>query len=186
MKRTLLGTAALLASLALPSIAAADVVDDFSLVGDGYTITFSEPATGITPDHPHGVYLTDSVLATINGGPGTSGSIQILANVLPTLPSLVVSIPGFPVDAIYGNLVDTYTVVPISNPTPFNPDDLQLTLTPGTYSFTGEDTSTSDFVDFSLTITQEPSTALTPEPGTFALLSTALACGGITLRRRLH
>ena len=181
MRSILLSLPLLATTFLAPRTAAATVVDDFLLTGDGYTITFSEPSTGLTMDHPHGVYLGESVSATVNGVPGVTGNIQILANII-NLPSVVLSLPGFPVTGLYGPLIDTYVVVPISNPTPTYPDNLLLTLVPGSYTLSGLDNQYNT-VNFNLTITQESTPTPTPEPGTLALLSTGLA-GAFAMRRR--
>lgn len=181
---------ALATALALPSIAAADVIDDIKVVGDGYTVAFSVPAIGVTPDHPHGVYLADSTLMTINGYSG-AGSVQFLSNhTLFNLPTVILYLPVFsqlpsapsllPLD---GPAVDTTVVVPSSDPN--YADYLQLTLIPGVYPFQNQNGAIGVDPNFTLTITQEAATsAATPEPGTLALFSTGLVCGWGVLRRQ--
>lgn len=187
MRLNLYAAIALASVLAIPRIAAADTIDDFTLVGGGYTITFSEPATGVTQDHYHAVFLNDPVIATVNGVPGAAGNIQILATFLSGIPSVVLSLPTLNL-ALDGPLIDTYVSVPINDPTiqfPDYPDDLVVTLTPGSYGLESENASLYGPPPvFSLTITPEAATtAATPEPGTLWLLSTGLAGGLAGLRR---
>lgn len=181
--------------LALPKMATADVIDDITVVGSGYTITFSVPATGVTPDHPHAVYLTDSTVMTINGYSGT-GSAQFMSNITVVEPyTVILDLPAIPqlsslpsVLSLSGPPVDTTVILPTSNPIPVNhPDDLQLTLVPGVYSFQNAFAGIGSNPNVTITITPEATpAAATPEPGTLALLFTgACASCGMVSRRRV-
>jgi hypothetical protein len=56
--------------LLVPTIAHADTIDDFTLVGQGHTITYSLPNSAIVMNHLHAVVLFASAPATIDSVPG--------------------------------------------------------------------------------------------------------------------
>jgi hypothetical protein len=63
-------TTFLVSALILPLTAQADTLDDFTLAGDGHTITYSLPATSAFPDFPFFNSFTESAPTTIDGVSG--------------------------------------------------------------------------------------------------------------------
>ncbi len=171
-----------LTALALPAVAHADAIDDFVVTGNGQTITFSVPASGITMDHPHAVTLTETLTnAMVNGTPVT-GDIQIYLPGFPTLPSVLLDLPTGQL-AFYGSwIVGLPTIIPISNPTPNYPDNLMVNITPGTFSLQQESTVPPADNPYTFQITQQSTTSVTPEPANFVLLATGLL--GVVARSR--
>jgi hypothetical protein len=194
MRSAVFALAALSISLGLSPEARADALDDFNLIGAGYTINFSVPADPVlVPGHAHGVYygLASSVPATVNGVPGYTASATPQVSLLPELPALYVGVSGLGGLALYGSpFFLNVTEVPVSNPDPFgHPYDLLASPRPGTYTFYAGSAGSLPFVlvgnYFTLTITPEAAPgAATPEPATLTLLLTGIgAAGGLIARR---
>ncbi len=187
-------SALLLASAftAVPATAYADQIDDFVLTGGGNTIAFSLPATQTFYNHPHIVYLGyTAVPGTVNG----VGGYSIAATFF------------YPAYSFVGIAQFVYTpsnMSPIDNPffgfSPlgvtdnppvppnFNPQYGTLTNTfqLGTFDLITYELMTGIRTPYTLTITPEAATSLTPEPATLALLATG-SLGLLTnLRRRLN
>ena len=161
----------------------ASTMDDFLLIGEGNTITYSLPDSAIVMDHPHGVTTGGTALTNINGVSGYSITSLYYVPRLPDLPSMVwygpSSIDGG-VLALYGPWVVSDTVIPISDPTPDYTDNLLVTFVPGTYDFSAIDGTS--VVSYTLTITPEAA----PEPASLGLFATGLlsVLGIAGIRRR--
>ena len=65
--RKALFTTFLVSALILPLDAHADTLDDFTLAGDGHTITYSLPVTFASPDFAHFNSFSESASTTIDG-----------------------------------------------------------------------------------------------------------------------
>lgn len=181
--------ATLFASLFVLPVASARAtgIDDFTLTGEGHTITYSLPASAVVMDHPHGVTLSASSLATIDGVPGYAVSGLYYVFFLPGLPDIVLTVPPF-IDGgqlvLYGQIVLSYTVIPIVNPTFTHPDDLLVTFVPGTYSLSTRSITLAPPAQYTLTIT--PESTATPEPSSLLLLATGACAAGGAVRSRLR
>jgi hypothetical protein len=175
-------------SLALLPIAAhADTIDDFTLVGQGHTITYSLPNSAIVMNHPHAVTLNASAPATIDGVPGYNVSGEYYLPGFPSLPSIVLSVPSSINGGdltLYGQWVlQVSEIIPIDDPSLVHPNDLLVAFAPGTYvlhTLLG----TAPFPAYTLTIAAE--SAPTPEPSTFALFGTGLLGAIAAVRRHVH
>ncbi len=180
--------------LVLPGLATtsaqADPLFDFKLSGDGHTIEFAIPNAPPQYDHPHAITAGFSGPGSIDGVAGlVSGFIVLSAGSgLPTLS--VFSVPGTTPGTglnLFGPPIASLVFLPVAtNPVaPYPPYYFLVdsTFLPGRYVF-----STLDFYrpPVTLTITEEASPGVTPEPSTWALLGTG-AVGGLSgLRRRLR
>ena len=188
MRHKLFAVAALAVGLGLPAVAAADTLDQVTLSGGGYTISFTVPATATISEIPYNLFVNDSILATVNGVPNFAGSVNFFV-AGPTPWSVGVSLysaGSLPENGtLYGQIVDTYVSVPstVPPPCPQCPIDYLavVTLTPGTYNLTNPALNYQN--SFQLTIAPVSTPTPTPEPGTLALLSTGLA-GVFAMRSR--
>jgi hypothetical protein len=183
MSKALFTLTLLASALTLPLIAHADPIDDFVLKGDGHTIAYSLPATSSYPFYSLFNFFSDGARATIDGVSGYNIGGQYAAifpyiDVIFDVPSSVYGVSQLYLD---GPRFWSIVTEPASNPPPYFQFDIVPTFIPGTYSLQG--VSSPPFepldppVDYTLTITQETSTAPTPEPSTLALLTT----GGLGL-----
>jgi hypothetical protein len=186
--RNALFTLALLASaFTLPLTAHADTIDDFALVGQGHTITYSLPSSAILVDHPHGIILGASAPTTIDGVPGYNEFGQYYLPGFPNLPGIVLSVPS----SIDGGTLTFYGQWPlqVSEVIPMGfgqPDDLLVAFVPGTYNLTlGNPGIGFPPPAYTLTITAE--SAATPEPSNLILLATGSFCFlGVIRSRHNH
>lgn len=186
--RTSLAPSVLLVFLSLITVAAhADSIDDFVLVGEGNTITYSLPVSAIVMDHPHGVTLSETAPTTIDGVSGyTTGSTYYVPR-LSGLPEMIwygpSGIDGGTTE-LWGPWVVSATVIPIDDPTVYYPDNLLVTFVPGTYNFF--EYTSSAVIPYTLTITPEVSAV--PEPDSLILAATGvlgvLGLAGVRSRRR--
>ena len=165
------------------SSANASSIVDLQFSGEGHTITFSLPDSAIVMDHPHAVTFGASAPAVIDGVSGYTVDGLYYVPGFFTLPSIVLTVPS---NINGGQLVlwgangVSFTVIPISNPTPQHPDDLLVTFVPGTYNL---GLSSSGFIydpigTYTLAISAE--TSAVPEPASLVLLATG-ALGLVTV-----
>jgi hypothetical protein len=190
MRKALFTLALLTSAFTLPLTAHADTIDDFVLTGNGETVTFSLPATGVYTFHGHFDSFFTSAPGTINGAPVTLDPtfyVQYFENV-PQAPALsIFSKPPSNIPNLYGSIAYTWSIVPAQFPNPQDEGTLYITFVPGTYQLqtTGFFPPFNPPLDFSLTITPETSTAATPEPASLTLLATgALGITSLAARRR--
>jgi len=187
--RNLLPRLLVLAATILPVAAHADTIDDFVLTGNGETVTFSLPATGVYIVHEHFDSFSASGPGIIDGAPGTVGAtfyVQYFEGV-PQAPALGISsspLSNIPPD-LYGSIPYSWFGVPAEFPTPEDEGTFNVTFVPGTYQLqnTGPFSPPATPLQFTLTIT--PETAATPEPASITLLATgALGIISVAARRR--
>jgi hypothetical protein len=168
-----------LSALILPLTAHADTIDDFVLSGNGHSITWSLPATSSFPDFSVFNFFSESAPTTIDGVSGyvETGDYYVFGP--PT--TLILGVPStvFGVPQLYFGGLRFYSVafVPASNPLPYLPFDVVPTFIPGTYTLDEQNNFLIPLnppVLYTLTITQETSTAPTPEPSSLALFATGV------------
>jgi len=179
MFRSLFGLAALASALTLPLAAHADTIDDFLLTGGGHTIAYSLPSSITIPGSPSIEFAYATATATIDGVPGYSllGGYDAIPSSIGDLQLFVPqAIFGYSTILFQGPFFMTTELVPSDDP--FNPFNIVATFTPGTYSLIGNGYS-SPFdigpdVPYTLSITPQTATAVTPEPPSLALLATGV------------
>ena len=188
MRKALFTLSLLASAFTLPLSAHADTIDDFILTGDGNTITFSAPAIYSAPNPSHMVTATlPDIASSVNGVGGYSLFISFWLPSWPfrsgldfeITPSLSTGVPGvFSEYELTGP--DLIELLPGTTPTFTVAEFL-----PGTYSlstFFVIPQNTVGGIPFTLTIT--PEAASTPEPSTFALMTTGILGAVTTLRSR--
>ena len=188
MRKALFILALLASAFTLPLTAHADTIDDFTLTGDGHTITFSAPAIYSAPNPSHMVTATlPDIASSVNGVGGSSLFISFYLPSYPfrsgldfeITPSLSTGVPGsFSQYQLTGP--DLIELLPGTTPTFTVAEFL-----PGTYSlstFFVIPQNTEGGIPFTLTIT--PEAASTPEPSTFALMTTGILGAVTALKSR--
>ena len=188
MRPIVLPLALLASAFTLPLAAHADTIDDFTLVGQGHTITYSLPNSAIVMNHPHAVWLNAGAPATIDGVPGYNvfGEYYLPGFQNGTIPSIVLSVPSSINGGdltLYGpSVLQVSEIIPIDDPSIVHPNDLLVAFVPGTYDLKTL-LGSAPFPSYTLTIAAE--SAPTPEPSTFALLGTGLLGAIAAVRRRV-
>jgi hypothetical protein len=180
--RKALSTLTLSASaLILPLTAHADTIDDFVLTGNGHTITYSLPATTSFPDYSLFNFFSETAPTTIDGVSGYIETGQYYDTGIFPRVSLVLDVPssifGAPTLILSGSPFINFDFAPAVNPPGYLPLDVVPTFIPGTYNFQDLALNLQPLdpsVTYTLTITQETSAALTPEPSSLALLATGV------------
>jgi hypothetical protein len=188
MSKSLFTLALLASAFTLRLTARADTLDDFTLKGDGHTISYSLPATSAFPDFSHFNSFTESAPTTIDSVSGYVESSQYFFPVGPNIPRMLIGVPssvfGIGFLEFSGPVFFTFTTEPASNPPPFLQDDVVPTFTPGIYTLQSLGPALQPFsppVFYTLTIT--PEVVSTPEPSSLVLLATG-AVGLISLATR--
>jgi hypothetical protein len=191
MRKTLFTLALLASAFTLPLTAHADTIDDFVLTGNGETVTFSLPATGVYTLHQHFDSFSASGPGTINGAPATIDTtfyVQYFEIVLQAPALSIVSNPQSNIPNLYGSIPYSWFVVPAQFPTPQDEGTLYITFVPGTYQLhTGSNffLPPTPQLPFTLTITPDTSTTPTPDLAGLTLLATgALGIFSLATRRK--
>jgi hypothetical protein len=189
MRKALFTLALFASAFTLRLTAHADTIDDFVLTGNGDTVTFSLPATGVYTLHEHFDSFSASGPGTIDGAPATVDAtfyVQYFESV-PQAPALsIFSSPQSNIPNLYGSIPYSWYVVLAQFPNPQDEGTLYITFVPGTYQLqtTGFFPPFTPPLDFGLTITPDASTAATPEPASITLLATgALGVLSVAARR---
>jgi hypothetical protein len=164
----------------------------FILTGNGETLTFSLPATGVYTLHLHFDSFSAGGPGTINGAPGT-----VDATFYVPYFEFVFGAPALTIDSnpqsnapnLYGSIPYSWFVVPAEFPNPVDEGTFNVTFVPGIHQLqTGNTAYDHPFtppLQFTLTITPETSTAPTPEPASLTLLTTgALGIISVAAKRK--
>ena len=155
-----------------PRAARGDTIDNFTLVGNGHTVTWSLPGAASFPDFSLFNFFSESAPATVDGisGYSVAGNYYVIfypfLSVELFLPTSVFGTSALP---LAGPQFTTFSTVPATNPPPYLPYDVIGGFIPGTYSL--HDVLTNPATDFTLTVTQQ-TVAATPEPPSLLLLAT--------------
>ncbi|WP_353063915.1 PEP-CTERM sorting domain-containing protein [Tunturibacter psychrotolerans] len=191
MRKTLFAFAILASALSITLTAHADTIDDFVLTGNGETVTFSLPATGVYTLHQHFDSFSASGPGTIDGAPATVGATFYVPyfEIVQSAPDLTIdSNPQSNIPDLYGSIPYSWFVVPAEFPNPEDEGTFNVTFVPGTYQLqTGNTFFDHPFtppLPFTLSITPETPIAPTPEPASLILLATGALGAITTLKRR--
>lgn len=196
MRLNLFGAVALASALAAPRTAAADVIDDFTIVGNGVDITFSLPATNVV-DVLQSYNHWYATFPEISNGVSQVGSLSIWFESTSCLGDQQSYLAGVRLCSYYPGLWTLEAFVPFlpPQPPPAYAGYAVINWNPGTYLDTDfldpigscpyVGSSQCTYPQYTITITPEAATVgATPEPGTLALLATGLAAGSGVMRRR--
>jgi hypothetical protein len=192
MRKTLFAFAILASALSITLTAHADTIDDFVLTGNGETVTFSLPATGVYTLHEHFDNFQASGPGTIDGVPFTIAATFYVPyfEIVEDAPALSIgSSPLSDIPNLYGSIPYSYFVVSPEFPTPSDEGTFNVTFVPGTYQLeTGSNFFDHPFtppLPFTLSITPETPIAPTPEPASLTLLATgALGIISVATKRK--
>src|SRR5580704_9572198 len=161
MRNPLFAFVLLASTLTLPLAARADTIDDFTLVGDGNTFTFSLPASFTVPNHPHlDSALLGHVATSVNGTSGLSSALTIYLPLLAFRSGFDIYVA--PSGSGGGPTYDYQLQGPslAHQPTePFTDPLATITFLPGTYELStfldGIPSLTKGGIPFTLTIAPE-------------------------------
>jgi PEP-CTERM motif len=192
MRKTLFAFAFLASALSITLTAHADTIDDFVLTGNGETVTFSLPDTGVYTLHEHFDNFQASGPGTIDGVPSTVAATFYVPyfEIVQDAPALSIgSDPLSDIPNLYGSIPYSYFVVPAEFPTPSDQGTFNVTFVPGTYQLlTGNTFFDHPFtppLPFTLSITPETPIVPTPEPSSLILLATgALGIISVATKRK--
>ncbi len=184
-------SALLLASAfaAVPATAYADQIDDFVLTGDGHTFTFSFPESGYYIYRMRACcFDTQATNGVVDG----TGPYPVYATVIGSSQlDIDFLVPGSSPGnepfhfMFYGG--HNFFIHLENGPGPFSTNfPLSASFVPGSYPLFGTTPylNNSPSHSYTLTITPEAATSLTPEPATLALLATGSLGLLTSLRRR--
>jgi PEP-CTERM motif len=174
MSKALFTLALLASALTLPLTAHADTIDDFVLTGAGHTITYSLPATSSFLDFSVFNFFSETAHTTIDGVSGYVEAGDYYVEGPPTILGVPSAVFGVTELLLGGPKFFSTVFENVPEPLPYT-GLVVPTFTPGTYTLFEQNNfllPLQPSVDFTLTITQESSTAPTPEPSSLILLTT--------------